>query len=70
MTQLQGDCEEDSAGTSAPEKHKGYVGDEGVSQDAKIKLFHMRALRVKQRCGPWRKLPGKDSQPVKQAVYG
>lgn len=70
MTLLQRDYEEDSAGTTAPEKHKGYVENEGVSQNAKIKLFHTHALCVEQRCGPWRKLPGKDSQPVKQAVYG
>lgn len=64
-TLLLGDCEEDSSGTTAPEKHKGYVGGKGVSRDAKIKLFHTHALCVKQRCGPWRKLPDKDSQPLK-----
>lgn len=65
-----GHCEEYSAGTTALEEHKGYVGDKRVSWDAKNKLFHTHALRVKQRCGPWRKLPGKNSHPLKQAVYG
>lgn len=30
MILLNGDCEEDSAGTTAPEKHKWYVGNERV----------------------------------------
>lgn len=44
MTLLQGDCEGDSAGTTVPEKHNGYVGHKGVSRGTKIKFIHVLSV--------------------------